>query len=74
VEALYAIWVRITKDIVTTGITKRVVVDVDMDRWDVGLGINLADTTCFLMKIIERKAIWWYDTISISIIVVLITV
>jgi hypothetical protein len=46
VAALYAMWARITKDVVMTGITKRVAVDVNVDGWDVGLGINLMDMTC----------------------------
>lgn len=64
--------VRITKDVVTTGLTKRVV-DVNVDGWDIGLGIDLADTTRFVTKVIKEKAIWWYNTISISIVVMLIT-
>jgi len=61
-------------DVMTTSIAERVVVDVNVDGQDVGLGINLMNTTCLesLTRVIESKAVWWYNTISVRIIIVLI--
>ncbi len=56
----------------TAGATKRVVVDVDMDGWNIGLGTTLSDTTCFVTKIVKGKTIWRDNAVSISIVVVLI--
>ena len=74
--ALHATGISATSDVVTTSIAERVVVDVNMDGWDVGLGMNLTNTTRSLTKVIERKAVWWYNTIGIGIgiIVMLITI
>lgn len=56
----------------TAGIAKQVVIDMDMDGWDIGLGTILSDATGFLMKIIEGKTIWWDNAVRISIIVMLL--
>ena len=56
----------------TAGITKWVVVDVDMDGWDIGLGTILSDVTGSLTKIIEGKTIRRDNAVRIGIVVMLI--
>jgi len=57
---------------VTASISKWIVVDVDMNRWDSGLGTTLSNATCSLTEVIEGKTIWWNDAVGISIVIVLI--
>jgi hypothetical protein len=55
---------------VAAGITQWV--DMNVNRWDIGLQTTFLNVTSSLTKIVKGKTIWWYDAVSIGIIVMLI--
>ena len=69
--ALQTVRSTVNGDIVPSAIAQWIVVDMDMDRRNIGFRTDLSDTTCSLAKVIECETVWWHNTIGICIIIVL---